>query len=395
MKIAYFDCSAGAAGDMITAAMLDAGLDCRLLKTSLHTLGIKGLKLETSRTTRAGIRALTFKPAAPEQKHHRNLQNITDLIENSKIHKNAKSLALAVFRKLADAEAKVHNCKTRDVHFHEVGAIDSIIDVVSAAIGINALQIEKIYCSTISLGAGSVKTAHGNMPVPAPATAELIKNLPVSGGPINAELLTPTAAAILAAAVQSFGHLPPMKIDALGYGAGSRNPPEMPNVLRLFIGRSIEEKNTSADTVALLQTNIDDISPEIIGFISEQLLEKGALDVYTIPIGMKQNRPAVCLSVLCKPQDVPGLENFIYNQGLTFGIRKQFLQRSKLQREFLTVQTRFGRIRIKTGSLNANTVTAKPEFSDCAAAAQKENVPVKKVIQAAINAYKKLNEKNQ
>jgi len=388
MKIAYFDCFAGAAGDMVTAAILDAGLDLDLLKARLETLGINGLKLQVSRTTRAGIGALTFKAQAPKQNKHRNLRQITELIKKSRISKQAETFALAVFQKLARAEAAVHNCKPEEVHFHELGAIDSIVDIVSAAIGLNVLKIEKIYCSTLNLGAGSIKIAHGNMPVPAPATAELLKGLPVSGGPIQAELLTPTAAAILATAVDSFGHLPPMKIDAVGYGAGSLNPSDFPNVLRLFLGLSLEEKNTTADTVALLQTNIDDISPEIIGYLSKRLLQNGALDVYSSPINMKQDRPAICLSVLCKPQDAAELENIIFEEGLTLGIRKQFLQRSKLQREFVTVETQFGRIRIKKGSLNGKTVTAKPEFSDCAAAAEKADVPVKKVIEAATHAYR-------
>ena len=389
MKIAYFDCFAGAGGDMIAAAMLDAGLDFEFLKKQLATLGIKNFDIKLTQTKRAGLRAVSFTPAFKEDKHHRNLKDITEIISNSKIHNKAKETAIAIFNKLAAAEALVHNKDLQEIHFHEVGALDSIVDIVSASIGLVALEIEKVYCSTLSLGGGTIKCAHGILPVPGPATAELLKGAPTVGGPIDKELLTPTAAAILTTIVNQFGPLPEMKIEKIGYGAGSLESEKFPNVLRLIIGQSVCENTANTDSVCLLEANSDDVTGEIVGFVTEKLFESNALDVFTTPIYMKHNRPAVKISVICKIEDVPQIEEILFTEGLTFGIRKQILQRSKLQRDFAKVATEFGEIKIKIGSLNGRIVTAKPEFSDCAAAAKKHKVAVKTVIQTAIAEYKK------
>ncbi len=389
MKIAYFDCFAGAGGDMIAAAMLDAGLDFEFLKKQLATLGIKNFDIKLTQTKRAGLRAVSFTPAFKEDKHHRNLKDITEIISNSKIHNKAKETAIAIFNKLAAAEALVHNKDLQEIHFHEVGALDSIVDIVSASIGLVALEIEKVYCSTLSLGGGTIKCAHGILPVPGPATAELLKGVPTAGGPIDKELLTPTAAAILTTIVNQFGVLPEMKIEKIGYGAGSLESEKFPNVLRLIIGQSVCENAANTDSVCLMEANSDDVTGEIVGFVTEKLFESNALDVFTTAIYMKHNRPAVKISVICKIEDVPQIEEILFTEGLTFGIRKQVLQRSKLQRDFVKVATEFGEIKIKTGSLNGRIVTAKPEFSDCAAAAQKHKVAVKTVIQTAMAEYKK------
>ena len=389
MKIAYFDCFAGAGGDMIAAAMLDAGLDFEFLKKQLATLGIKNFDIKLTQTKRAGLRAVSFTPAFKEDKHHRNLKDITEIISNSKIHNKAKETAIAIFNKLAAAEALVHNKDLQEIHFHEVGALDSIVDIVSASIGLVALEIEKVYCSTLSLGGGTIKCAHGILPVPGPATAELLKGVPTVGGPIDKELLTPTAAAILTTIVNQFGPLPEMKIEKIGYGAGSLESEKFPNVLRLIIGQSVCENTANTDSVCLLEANSDDVTGEIVGFVTEKLFESNALDVFTTPIYMKHNRPAVKISVICKIEDVPQIEEILFTEGLTFGIRKQILQRCKLERDFAKVATEFGEIKIKTGSLNGRIVTAKPEFSDCAAAAKKHKVAVKTVIQTAIAEYKK------
>jgi len=389
MKIAYFDCFAGAAGDMIVAAMLDAGLDAEFLKAQLATLRIENLDINIRQTKRAGIRAVSFEPAAQKQVHHRNLAQINKIISQSKISEQAKKTAIAIFERIAQAEAAVHNKEPNHIHFHEVGALDSIVDIVSASIGILALGAEKIYCSALSVGGGTVKCAHGLMPVPAPATAELLKGVPITGGPEQAELLTPTGAAILTTIVDQFRPLPSMKIESLGYGAGSSQFDDFPNVLRLILGQTTTEKSANADTVCLLETNIDDISGELLGFVTENLFEHGALDVFTTPTYMKKNRPAVQMSVICKIEDALRLEQLLFEQGLTFGIRRQILQRSKLARDFVAVRTEFGQIRIKTGSLNGRIVNAKPEFSDCLSSAKKHNVPVKAVLEAAIAAYEK------
>jgi len=368
--------------------MLDAGLEAEFLKTQLATLAIKDLDIKLTETERAGLRALRFVPITPKQQQHRNLTQITEIIEQSKITERAKKTATTVFTRLAQAEATVHNKNPQDIHFHEVGALDSIIDIVSASVCLDALDVQKVYCSTLSLGGGTVKCTHGLLPVPAPATVELLKGVPVVGGPIQAELLTPTAAAILTTIADRFGPLPSMKVEAVGYGAGSLESEDVPNVLRLILGQAVTEGSENTDSVWLLEANIDDATGELVGWATKKLFEHGALDVFTTPIYMKQSRPAVQISILCKLDDVQQLEQVLFEQGLTFGIRKQILQRSKLVREFVTVETEFGRIRIKVGKLAGKIVNAKPEFSDCAAATEKYNLPVKTVLDAAIAVYK-------
>jgi len=393
MKIAHFDCFSGAGGDMIAAAMLDAGLDAKFLKDQIATLGIKDLKIEITPIKRGGFKALSFVPVIAEQHSHRKLQDIIKIIQQSGISAEAKKTAVQIFEKLADAEATVHGKEASEIHFHEVGAVDSIVDIVSASVGLNFFKkqgLEKIYCSTISIGGGTIKSAHGLLPVPAPATAELIKGVPVAGGPIEAELLTPTAAAILTTIVDKFCELPAMKVERIGYGAGTLESDKVPNCLRLIIGEALDADSETSDSVCLLETNIDDLSGEVIGYVTEQLLNAGALDVFTTPIYMKQNRPAVKLSVICKIDDAQKIEQILFEQGITFGIRRQILQRSRLAREFVTVKTEFGEIKIKVGKLNGKVVSAKPEFSDCAKAAQKHNAAVKLVCDAAITAYKNI-----
>jgi len=374
---------------MIVAAMLDAGLDAESLRTQVATLRIKNLDIKVTETERCGLSAISFEPAAPKQDHHRNLEQITTIISQSKISEQAKKTAITIFERIAHAEATVHSKDANDIHFHEVGAIDSIVDVVSASVGIEALGVEKVYCSALSVGGGTAKCAHSLIPVPAPATAELLKGVPISGGPGQAELLTPTGAAILTTMADQFCPLPSMKIKAVGYGAGSMQFEDFPNVLRLILGQTAVETSADADSVCLLETNVDDVSGELLGFVTEKLFEDGALDVFTTPIHMKQNRPAVQMSVICKVEDALSLEQVLFEQGLTFGIRKQVLQRSKLARDFVAVQTEYGEIRIKTGSLNGKILNAKAEFSDCVSSAEKHNVPVKAVLEAAIAAYEK------
>ena len=390
MKIAYFDCFSGAAGDMLTAAMLDAGLDFDFLKNQLATLNLprNNLQLTLTEVKRAGLRALQFVPVIVEEHHHRHLEDIKKIINCSKIADKPKQTAITIFERLAQAEAAVHGKGPNDIHFHEVGAIDSIVDIVSAAIGLDAMGIEKVHCSTLAVGGGTVKSAHGILPVPAPATAQLLKGVPTVGGPVNKELLTPTGAAILTTLAESFGPMPQMKIEATGTGAGTLNSDQIPNVVRLFIGRAADLSQASADSVCLLETNIDDINPEIIASATDKLLAEGALDVWTTPIIMKQSRPAITLSVICDPGDIGKIEQIIFEAGLTFGIRKHALQRSKLAREFVTVSTKFGEIKIKKGIWAGKIVNAKPEFADCSAAAQKHNVSVKEVIEAAMLAYR-------
>ncbi|MDO8303077.1 MAG: nickel pincer cofactor biosynthesis protein LarC [Sedimentisphaerales bacterium] len=386
MKIAYFDCFSGAGGDMITAAMLDAGLSEELLTQQISTLGIHDMELKVSQATRCGIKALRFEPLAPHQHHHRHLADILHIINNSGISQSAKERAVEVFKKLAAAEAHVHGTDIESVHFHEVGAVDSIVDIVSACVGIEQLKIEKVYCSPLALGGGTVKSEHGILPVPAPATAELVKNVPTFGGPEQVELLTPTAAAILTTFATSFGAMPAMSIETIGHGAGSRDSKTLPNIVRLVIGEAAAAADTESDYVTLLEANCDDITGELAGHIVERLMVQGALDAFTMPIYMKHSRPAILLSAICKPQDAPQIEKFLFEQGVTLGIRRQIIQRSTLKRDFVTVATAYGDIRIKRGFANDKVVFAKPEFSDCEEAARQHNVPVKIVADAAMRS---------
>ncbi len=386
MKIAYFDCFAGAAGDMIAAAMLDAGLDEAFLVGQLASLDIKGLDIKISQTKRCGITAVRFEPSGSDRKQ-RNLADIAKLINNSKIAASAKQRAIEIFQSLARVEGRIHGKGADEVQFHEIGAVDSIVDIVSACIGLEALGIGKVYSSPVSVGGGVVEITHGSLPVPAPATAALLKEakIPIAGGPVEAELLTPTGAAILANFVDEFGSLPAMRIDSVGYGAGALESDDFPNVLRLIIGQ--DDKNADTDSVCLLETNVDDATSEQIGFVMEKLLEEGALDVFTTAIGMKHNRPAVKISVICTPADSGLLENILFKQGLTLGIRKQLVQRSKLLREFVTVKTEYGEIRVKTGSIGGRIVSAKPEYADCVAAAKRHDVALKIIQQAVMKAF--------
>jgi len=386
MKIAYFDCFAGAAGDMIAAAMLDAGLDEAFLVGQLASLGIEGLDIKISQTKRCGITAVRFEPSGSDRKQ-RNLADIAKLINNSKIAASAKQRAIEIFESLARVEGRIHGKGADEVQFHEIGAVDSIVDIVSACIGLEALGIGKVYSSPVSVGGGVVEITHGSLPVPAPATAALLKEakIPIAGGPAEAELLTPTGAAILANFVDEFGSLPAMRIDSVGYGAGTLESDDFPNVLRLIIGQ--DDKNADTDCVCLLETNVDDATSEQIGFVLEKLLEKGALDVFTTAIGMKHNRPAVKISVICAPADSGLLENILFEQGLTLGIRKQLVQRSKLLREFVTVKTEYGEIRVKMGSIGGRIVSAKPEYADCVAAAKRHDVALKIIQQAVMKSF--------
>ncbi|MFH1615535.1 MAG: nickel pincer cofactor biosynthesis protein LarC [Planctomycetota bacterium] len=390
MRIAYFDCFAGAGGDMIVASMLDAGLDAEYLRSELGKLGIEGLCVKIERTIRCGLSATFFEPYAPDQQKQRNLADITKLIQDSGISEKAKAKAIKIFNNLALAEGKVHGKNPAEIHFHELGAIDSIVDIISACIGLEGLGIEEVYCSALPLGSGTIKTAHGQMPLPAPATAALLKNVPVKAGSDEGELVTPTAAAVLTTVTKSFRSLPSMVIEAVGYGAGTRDSARFPNVTRLITGRAANGNRADTDTICLLEANSDDSTGEQIGLLVDKLLEVGALDVFCIPCYMKHNRPAVQMCVMCSIEDADMMERMVFESGVTFGIRKQFIERKKLSREFKEVETEFGPIRVKVGSLKEKIVTAKPEFFDCAEAAERHKTTVQQVISAAKAAFGKM-----
>ena len=390
MRIAYFDCPAGAGGDMIVAAMLDAGLEPDRLREQLASLPLDLPPIDIQRVQRAGIAATYFRPEPVEGHSHRHLSDIIELITAADLSERAKNLAIAVFRRLAEAEAAVHETDPEHVHFHEVGAVDSIIDIVSACIGFDALQIGRVLCSPLSVGGGTVKCDHGTMPVPAPATLRLLQEAqaPFHGGPVEHELLTPTAAAILTEVAESFGPMPPMTAEVVGHGAGTLDIDTIPNVLRLVLGRAATEPAMSQpQTVVLLECNLDDADGELVGHAVDTLLAAGALDVWTTPIGMKHSRPGVQLSALCEPVQAEALQQWIFEQGLTLGLRKEVVQRQILNRKTLTVETAYGPIRIKQGFLGGRCVSAKPEYVDCAAAAKEHRVTIHTVRRAALAVF--------
>jgi hypothetical protein len=372
---------------MIAASMIDAGLSVEFLREQIGSLGIDNVELKTEEVMRGGMRGVHFLPVLPHEHVHRNLSDIRGIIEGSGISDTAKGRALGIFERVATAEACVHGKSIDEVHFHEVGALDSIVDIVSAAVGIEALGLEKVYCSVLRVGGGEVKCAHGLMPVPAPATAELLKGLPFKSGPVDMELLTPTAAAIFANECTGFREMPAMCVERIGYGAGTREAEGVSNVLRLFVGEA--KGGVEADEVCVLEANVDDVTGEIIGGVCEKLMGAGALDVFTMPVYMKRNRPAVMLSVICEKAKAFEMERIIFSEGVTFGIRRRMTVRSKLVREIVEVETRYGKIGIKRGFMGGEVVNVKCEYKDCAAAAEKHGVAIKEVMSEAMRVFEK------
>lgn len=394
-KIAYFDCQCGAAGDMILAAMIDAGLDENLLFNQIKSLNLKELQeINVSEVSKNGIRAIKMTPIMKEHHHHhshdhnghnhgssnhshRHLKNISDKINASNISPKAKKNALSIFTAIAEVEGKIHGKPADEVHFHEVGATDSIVDIVGCCIGFDYFDFDTVYCSTISLGGGSVKCAHGIVPVPAPATAELIKGLPVKDGPVETELLTPTGAAILAHFVDKFKPLPASSIITNGYGSGTKDFEGVSNILRLRIGEAIS--TDTQDNVWLVESNIDDCTGELIGLACENLLPL-ALDVWTSPIYMKKNRPAITLNILCSDKQLASIKGVIFNSGLTLGIRKSKVERTMLERKFIDKQTPYGTLKIKEGFYKGNKVFSKPEFESLKQLSQQNDLPVSEIM---------------
>jgi hypothetical protein len=388
MTIAYFDCFAGAGGDMIVASLLAAGADFEALVDQLSRLGLEGYQLRTEPTVRRGISALRFivevDPEAP--KPHRHLHHIIEMIESADLPPRAAARACETFTALGRAEAHVHGVSLEKVHFHEVGAVDSIVDIVGASLAMEMLGIDEIACGPIPLGSGLIECDHGTMPVPAPATAELVRGVQTWAGPNPGELTTPTAAALLTALSGRVGTVPGMRIDTIGYGAGMREGANVANVLRVLIGQAGE--TGQADSVVQLEANLDDCSGELLGATIEMLLAGGALDAWATPATMKKSRPGWVLAVLCTPSGVAEVEEILFRQTTTLGIRRQAMSRRKLDRRFETVETPYGPIRVKLGLLGSEVVTASPEFEDCRAAAGAHHAGVKEVIGAAWMAYK-------
>lgn len=385
MKVAYFDCFAGVSGDMIAGALLDLGLPLAILEERLAKVGIGGYEVGAGRTRKNHIGATKFDVSTAAPEAARTLNEVRDLIEASGLPEAAKLDVLAIFTRIAEAEAKVHGVPLGEVHFHEVGATDAIIDVIAAVTGLEYLGVEKVYASPIATGTGTVATAHGVLPVPAPATLEILSGIPVYGTHIHAELATPTGAAILAHYATFTAGIPVMRPEKTGYGAGGRDL-EIPNVLRVIVGEVAVERD---ETVTLIETNIDDTSGEVLGYTMEALFELGVLDLWFTPIQMKKNRPAVMLSALVPAHLEQAAIDTIISETGTLGVRISKHARVVVEREMLEVDTAFGCLCVKIGRHEGRITSIAPEFDDCRAAAQTHAVPLKEVFAAAREAARR------
>lgn len=389
-RIAYFDCQSGISGDMILAALIDAGIDLDVLNQAVGSLGLPEVRLTLREVKKMGFRAAQVVVEHPHEHAHRHLHHITAMIERGSLTERQKTLAAKVFTRLAEAEARVHGTTIEKVHFHEVGAADSIADIVGAAVGLDLLGVDQVWASPVAVGSGRITIAHGEVSVPAPATAELLRGVPIAPSSIQAELATPTGAAVLTTVAERFGPLPPMTIDHTGYGAGQRDFDQQPNVLRLYVG-ALAGTGPSAqagtiDQVVVLETNLDDISGQWIGYATERLLAAGALDTFTTAIGMKKNRPGVMLSVICRPQDAETLEGIIFAETTTLGIRRRPADRSVLRRGEHRVTTPWGAIAGKV-AFAAGGPRFAPEYESCRAVAQQCGRPLREVFEAAVRAF--------
>ena len=442
MRIAYLDCFSGISGDMFLGALIDAGVPPTVFEQAVAALSV-GARLEISRVNRSGISATKVdviingeKDAPREQQaetlehgcsqshsypheharphvnehHHENgkhqhgrgLEKIREIIGKAELSESAKKKAIEVFEKLGVAEAKIHNVPIEQIHFHEVGAVDALVDIVCAAVGAEALEVDEFVFSPLNVGGGTVTCAHGTFPVPAPATVELLKGAPVYSSGIQAELVTPTGAAIAATLAQRFDQFPKMKIDKTGYGAGTRDFEGHANVLRITVGESLAENNAgegaratqlSKDTITVLEANLDDMNPQVFGYLMDRLLEAGALDVFSTAVQMKKNRPGTLLTVLAKPESADQLSRIIFAETTTLGIRRREESREVLRRKFVTVSTRFGDVRMKLASLNGTVSHYAPEYEACRRIAAKQRVPLKLVMQEAVQEYLKSEKK--
>ena len=379
MKVAYFDCFAGISGDMTLGALVDAGLSFAALKSELDKLSVREFTLSQRRVEKHGIAGTKIDVNAREGHVHRHLKDVLKIINSSSISASAKEKAARVFQKLAKAEAKIHGTTIEAVHFHEVGAVDAIVDVVGAIIGLELLEIEAIYASKFRFGSGHTRGAHGAMPVPVPAVVEMTKGFPSERTDIPYELVTPTGAALLTALASNIGETIQLRTESTGYGAGTRDVEQVPNLLRVEIGELVADRQT--DTPVLLETNIDDMTPEIYGYLIDRLLEAGARDAFLTPVIMKKGRPGIQLTVLTDPNKETELTELIFSETTTLGIRRLPVQRHTLERRTDTVQTPYGPIRVKIADIGGKQ-RITPEYDDCARIAREKQVPILDVYKA-------------
>jgi pyridinium-3,5-bisthiocarboxylic acid mononucleotide nickel chelatase len=429
MRIAYLECFSGVSGDMFLGALVDAGVPAKLLEDTVTALNL-GARLEVSRVMRSGISATKVdvwvegEKDAPREGHHdhapfhdrrsnehshshdhdhshghshsheRGLTEIRKIIFDSPISVSAKKTATAIFESLGAAEGKIHNMPAEKVHFHEVGAVDAMADIICAAVGAEALGVDEIVCSPLNVGGGTVQCAHGTFPVPAPATLELLKDAPMYSSGLQKELVTPTGAAIVKTLARRFAPFPQMKVVVSGYGAGSHDFPGHPNVVRLTVGEATESAQTlksalptASETITVLEANLDDLNPQVFGYVMDRLLDEGALDAFAIPVQMKKNRPGMLLTVVCKPQDSDKLTGLIFTETTTLGVRRRDETRQILARRWENAATPWGDVRIKIGSMNGTITNYAPEYEDCRRIAAQNNLPLKTVMQEATRSY--------
>ena len=367
---------------MILGAMVGAGVDPNALREQLSLLNVEGFKIHFESVDRSGLSATYARVETVHEHKHRHLSDIRRIIEASGVTDGAKDLSLRIFTRLAEAEARVHNEPIEKVHFHEVGALDAIVDVVGAAICFDLLKIERFVCSPLHVGSGMIDMAHGRFPVPPPAVTELLRGVPFYSGDVKGELLTPTGAAIITTVCSEYGPIPRIKTDRTGYGAGTREYENFPNVLRVLVGET-ETNDAASERLWMLETNLDDASPQIVGHVMDRVFEAGALDCYFTAVQMKKNRPGVLLSVLCGPAEKEAVMKLLFTETTTLGIRSYEVERRALRRSVVQVETQYGPIFVKVAYLNGSVVNEMPEFEQCREAAIRANVPLKVVEEAA------------
>ena len=384
MKVAYFDCPSGAAGDMIMASLLDAGVSLERLRAELAKLALPGWSLVARQVMKGAFRAtkVDVEIDAGAHRHHRSLRDILDILERSALDPSVKERAARIFTRLADAEARAHGSDRESVHFHDVGAVDAIVDVTGGVIALDIAGVQAVHVSALPIGGGTVGGPHGRIPVPAPGTAELLRGFPVVDTGVKAELVTPTGAAILTTLAASAGKMPALTVEAVGYGAGTMELPGTPNVLRCFLGRTADGP-TGDETILKLETTIDDMSPQLYETLIERVFEAGALDVFLQPVIMKRGRPAVVVTALCAPEQVGNLSRALFEESTTIGVRWSEWRRARLDREIVQVATAYGTIPFKVSRMAGRVVTVTPEFADVARIAREKSLPVREVLDQA------------
>lgn len=384
MKVAHFDCFSGISGDMTLGALIDAGVDAGPIREGIASLGLS-VELEVSKVRKNGFAATQVRVVAPPEHRHRHLADVERILAGGRLTRRQRELAGAIFGRLAEAEAAAHGVPVDKVHFHEVGALDSIADIAGAAIGLDLLGVDRFTSRSVPPGGGAVHAAHGLMPVPAPGTAALLKGVPLASSPVQAELTTPTGAAILTAVVSEWIDQPAMTIERIGYGAGTKDFDEQPNLLRLLVGTA--PTAAPGDSVWILETNLDDVAAEVVGYCYDRLLEAGALDVFSTPVFMKKNRPGILLTVLASEPAVDAVEEILFRETTTLGVRRYPVRRTTLARKPCMVQTAWGPVCGKLAWVEGRPPAFSPEYDDCARVARAHGVPLRDVYEAARRAY--------